>query len=148
MAQVVHLTAMVGTSGQIGLRGNVPWATNPEILDMVSEFSKRVFEQCHDAIWVAGPKTMPSLVAVRSIMQVSPEMFSVSARDGLDPQEFLDMLDEQYPDRDVWIMGGESTFRLFMPWVNQFHVTVVPYSGPADKYLPDIFPARRKANMI
>ncbi len=45
---------------------------------------------------------------------------------------------EQYDTDDIYIIGGESIYRQFLPMCTVAHVTKINYSYEADTYFPDL----------
>lgn len=45
---------------------------------------------------------------------------------------------EQYPTEDVYIIGGDSVYRQFLPYCNMAHVTRIDYAYEADAWFPNI----------
>lgn len=45
---------------------------------------------------------------------------------------------ENYPDEDVYIIGGSSIYKEFLPYCNVAHVTRIDHAYEADAYFPDI----------
>lgn len=55
-----------------------------------------------------------------------------------DPRVYLlDEIQRYFPSREIWIAGGERTYRSFMPYVERFYVSRIPWTGPADRYMPE-----------
>ena len=45
---------------------------------------------------------------------------------------------EQYPSEEVYIIGGESIYRQFLPYCDVAHVTKIDYAYEADTYFPNL----------
>ena len=45
---------------------------------------------------------------------------------------------EQYPSGEVYIIGGESIYRQFLPYCDVAHVTKINYAYEADTYFPNL----------
>lgn len=52
-------------------------------------------------------------------------------------EETLELL-KQYNSDDVYIIGGESIYRAFLPYVETIYVTKIDYAYEADTYFPDL----------
>lgn len=52
-------------------------------------------------------------------------------------KEALEVL-KAYNDRDIYVAGGESIYRQFLPYCNVAHVTKVNYVYEADTYFPNL----------
>ena len=51
-----------------------------------------------------------------------------------------DILQElkKYPSQEVYIIGGESIYRQFLPYCDTAHVTKIDYAYEADTYFPNL----------
>ncbi len=45
---------------------------------------------------------------------------------------------KQYNSEDVFIVGGESIYRQFLPYCDTIHLTKIDYEYKADAYFPDL----------
>ncbi len=52
-------------------------------------------------------------------------------------EEILEEL-KKYNDEDIYIIGGESVYRQFLPYCNVAHVTKIDHAYAADKYFPNL----------
>lgn len=52
-------------------------------------------------------------------------------------EEALEVL-KQYDDEDIYVIGGESVYRQFLPYCSVAHVTKINYSYDADTYFPNL----------
>ena len=52
-------------------------------------------------------------------------------------EEALEVL-KQYNDEDIYVIGGESVYRQFLPFCSVAHVTKINYSYDADTYFPNL----------
>lgn len=52
-------------------------------------------------------------------------------------EEVLEEL-KNYPTEDVYIIGGDSIYREFLPYCDVAHVTRIDHAYAADAYFPDI----------
>lgn len=53
------------------------------------------------------------------------------------PEEVLEEL-KKYDDEDIFIIGGESIYRLFLPYCSVAHVTKIDHTYQADAFFPDL----------
>lgn len=53
------------------------------------------------------------------------------------PEEVLDEI-RKYSSEDVYIIGGDSVYRQFLPWCDVAHVTRIDHAYEADVWFPDI----------
>ena len=52
-------------------------------------------------------------------------------------EEVLEEL-KNYADEDVYVVGGESIYRQFLPYCNVAHVTKIDYEYQVDRYFPNL----------
>ncbi|MCI6021113.1 MAG: dihydrofolate reductase [[Bacteroides] pectinophilus] len=52
-------------------------------------------------------------------------------------EEALEVL-KQYNDEDIYVIGGESVYRQFLPYCSVAHVTKINYSYDADTYFSNL----------
>ena len=55
-------------------------------------------------------------------------------------EEVLEEL-KKYPSEDIYIIGGESVYRQFLPYVDTIYMTKIDYAYHADAYFPKLDPA-------
>lgn len=53
------------------------------------------------------------------------------------PEEVLEEL-KKYKDEDIYIIGGESIYRQFLPYCSVAHVTRIDHVYQADAHFPDL----------
>ena len=53
------------------------------------------------------------------------------------PEELFEEL-KQYAEEDVYVVGGESIYRLLLPYCNVAHVTKIDHAYAADAYFPNL----------
>lgn len=52
-------------------------------------------------------------------------------------QEALDALQDT-PEEDIYVIGGEQIYRLFLPYCSTAHITRIDYAYDGDRYFPDL----------
>lgn len=52
-------------------------------------------------------------------------------------EEALEIL-KSYEDEDIYVIGGESIYRQFLPYCDVAHVTKINYEYDADTYFPNL----------
>ena len=52
-------------------------------------------------------------------------------------EELLDRL-KAYPDEEIYIIGGESVYRMMLPYCSVAHVTKIDHVYEADAYVPNL----------
>ena len=131
----LHLIAAVGLRGQIGYRGKLPWEGDPQF----QSASKR------DLSWFARLTSGCVLIMGKGTFDSLPPNFDpgdrqivIYSRQLGAPGEFLADLFAQHGGGDYWVCGGEAIYRTFMPYIQFYHITQIPYDGPADRYMPPL----------
>lgn len=126
----VNLIAAVGRNGELGLAGALPWH-HPEDLAW--------FRRMTDGgVLVMGERTVRSL----------PAGFEAGSRKIVSwgglimPWATLRSIERQFPTREVWIAGGAHTYRSFLPHVERVYLSRIPYDGPADTFMPELWNRR------
>lgn len=119
MSQTVHLIMSISRNGVIGQNGQIPW----ELPDEQKRF--RTLTLGH--VVVMGRKTWENLrfrplpgrdcvilTRDKNYKAVNAEVF----------HSFTEIL-KSYPDREIWVAGGESIFDLAQHHAHQLHLTVI-----------------------
>lgn len=117
---IVRLIAAVGVHGQIGLNGALPWRDSEDL-----KFFKR---ETMGSVVVMGSKTAAGL-------NLPGRRIHVMKRSET-PQDVIGMyLDEPH----IWIAGGATIYRIWMPYVRMASITLTGYRGPADTFMPPLW---------
>lgn len=126
-----HVKAVVaiGNFGQIGHDGKLPWHDRRDL----AHFKALTM----GGLCIVGKKTAHTL----------PEL---PGRDlyiwqrGDDPVRFA----ERNAHRDIWIIGGATIYRLWMPFISMSIVTHIDYDTQCDTYMPFMWrmPLKRAQN--
>jgi dihydromethanopterin reductase len=120
----VRVICAIGQSGQLGLRGQLPWE-GAKGTDYVADV-ERFFALTRGHVLLAGPKTFRSFPDFafknRTIVEI---------RSNLAPAEAL----AAYPERVVYICGGPPVWSAYAPFINHWDITRLPYDGEADRFL-------------
>lgn len=120
---VVRVICAIGQSGQMGLKGHLPWEGNrePEYKADVARF----FEITSGHVLAAGPKTVGS---VPEFARADRELFVL--RSHMDPEKTL----ARFSGRVVFIGGGSAIWDAYACFVSHWDITRLPYDGPADRW--------------
>lgn len=137
----VHLIAAVGLSGQIGLDGKVPWRGDPSLEEHTARDLAQFAQMTAGGVLIMGSVTAQSLPHQFQWGDRTIYIWRQNREEFLTPELMLKNLREAYPYRDIWICGGQKVYELFTPFVDWHHVSVIPYDGPADRYMPPMIPA-------
>lgn len=122
MAQVRAMCA-IGSRGQLGLRGRLPWQgeRGPEFREDVRRFWVATLGH----VLVAGPRTTKSIpkeaYANRTIVEIRSSMV---------PEEVL----ARFPGRVVFIGGGPQVWTAYARLIQHWDITRLPYDGEADRW--------------
>jgi dihydromethanopterin reductase len=138
---MINLIVAAGEQGEIGLLGRIPWLNDPKVSAAVKQDMRWFFDLTANGILVVGSATWREMRA----LGFAKAQRIVAEWDGeQNPETFLRELEEQHLDRDIWICGGERTYRAFLPFVERFYVSRIPWTGPADRFMPPLFPQKRE----
>lgn len=83
------------------------------------------------------PQGMPLKNRTNIIMSTNPDYHVKDAIIVHSKEELLKEL-EKYPSEDIYIIGGESVYRMMLPYCNVAHVTKIDHAYEADTYFPDL----------
>ena len=122
MADIRSMCA-IGLSGQLGLRGSLPWEGDPR-----PEFRAdvaRFFEMTRGHVLLAGPKTIASVPAF-----ALEDRTIVALRSGDDPQQMI----ERFAGRVIFIGGGPPVWDVYARFIRHWDITRLPYDGEADRW--------------
>jgi dihydromethanopterin reductase len=122
MADVRSMCA-IGSSGQLGLNGELPWEGDPR-----PEFKAdvaRFFDMTRGHVLIAGPRTIGAVPefarADRTLMVI---------RSSMKPDEVL----AKFEGRVVFVGGGPPVWDVYAPFIRHWDITRLPYDGPADRW--------------
>ncbi len=120
----VRSMCAIGMSGQLGLRGQLPWEgdTRPEFVADVARF----FDVTRGHVVMAGPRTTG---AIPDFARADRTVVTIRSTD--DPEAML----ARFPDRVVYIGGGPPVWAVYARFIRHWDITRLPYDGEADRYL-------------
>ena len=121
----IHLIAAVGKRGQIGIDGTMPWLDD----ETMAWFRELTFGD----IVVLGRRTFET-----TRCWADREKLCMSRAES--PSDIIN----RYIDRKIiWIGGGATIYKLWLPFVEVSLIRQVSYDGPADVWMPNLwFPDR------
>lgn len=132
---MINLIAAVGLNGEIGHKGKIPWLDDPRIEAVVRDDLGWFARQTEGGVLVVGSATYREMLE----MGFQPGTRDVWRWNGTEPARFfLEQLQQELPGRDVWICGGAHTYRAFMPFVQRYYISRIPWTGEADRFMPPI----------
>ena len=126
------IVAAIGKQGQLGLNKVMPWH-NPEDLN---HFKNLTMDK-KDVFGSVTYENLPKKLKGR-------EIFLVTIND-LQSDEFTVIKDfkafcqeHQQSDDVYYICGGESIYEQALPYTDEFYLSMIDYSGPADTFFPEV----------
>lgn len=133
---MINMIAAVGQRGELGFQGNIPWR-NEIPADLLKSDLGWFAKQTAGGVLVVGGRTYEEMLT----MGFNPGDREVKRWDGRTPaRPFLTTLQLGHPGQEIWICGGGHTYATFMPYVQRFHISLIPWTGQADVYLTPILP--------
>ena len=103
---IVRVICAIGQSGQMGLKGRLPWEGNRS--PVFTADAARFFDITRGHVLLAGPRTIGSI----------PEF----ARG------------KRFARRVVFIGGGPAIWNAYARFISHWDITRLPYDGPADRW--------------
>lgn len=83
------------------------------------------------------PQGMPLPNRTNIILSTNPD-YQVKDAVVVHNKEELDAELKKYPTEDVYIIGGESVYRMMLPECSVVHVTKIDHDYEADAYFPNL----------
>lgn len=83
------------------------------------------------------PQGQPLKNRTNIILSTNPDYHVKDAVIAHSKEELLELL-KGYPDEDVYIIGGESVYRMMLPYCDVAHVTKIDHAYEADAYFPNL----------
>lgn len=83
------------------------------------------------------PQGMPLPSRINIILSTNPD-YKVKDAVVVHSKEELDTELKKYPTEDVYIIGGESVYRMMLPACDVVHVTKIDHDYEADAYFPNL----------
>ena len=83
------------------------------------------------------PQGMPLANRTNIILSTNPD-YRVKDAVVVHSKEELDAELKKYPTEDVYIIGGESVYRMMLPACDVVHVTKIDHDYEADAYFPNL----------
>ena len=134
----MNIVVAVDENGGIGYQG--------DLLVSIPLDHQRFRKQTINKVVVMGRKTLESLQQGQPlgqrdniILSADPAYRCRHAEVAHSMDEALKLL-EKYPSEDIYIIGGESVYRQFLPYVDTIYMTKIDYAYHADAYFPKLDP--------
>ncbi len=117
---------------------------NNELLVRIPNDMKMFRQTTIGKVVVMGRKTLESfpngqpLPKRTNIVLTTNEDYKV--KDAIVVHSKEELLEElkNYPEEDIFIIGGESIYRMMLPYCKTAHVTRTDYAYDADTFFPDL----------
>lgn len=122
------------------------WAIgrNGKLLVSIPDDMKMFREETTNKVIVLGRKTLLTFpgglpLANRTNIILSQDK-NFKVKDALVFNKVEDVMLElkKYNDNDIYIVGGESIYKQFLPYCNVAHITKIDFSYFADKHMPNL----------
>ena len=132
----MNLIVAVDKNWGIGYKG-----TQPVEIPMDRKFFR---ETTSGKVVVLGRKTLETFPNGLPLMNrtniILTENKEFKAKGAIVCHSMEDALEElkNYEDDDIYIIGGESIYRQFLPYCNVAHVTKIDYTYQVDRYFPNL----------
>lgn len=132
----MNLIAAVDKNWAIGRKG--------QLLVTIPQDQRRFREETVGKVIVMGRKTLESLPGGRplpgrrNIVLSRDSAYKVKGADVCHSLEETMALVKNYPSEKVYIIGGESLYRQFLPFCDRAYVTAVDFAYAADVHMPNL----------
>ena len=83
------------------------------------------------------PQGLPLANRTNIILSTNPDYKVKGAVVVHSKEELMEEL-AKYPSEDIYIIGGESVYRMMLPYCDVAHVTKIDHVYEADSYFPDL----------
>ena len=83
------------------------------------------------------PNAQPLPNRVNIVMTQNPDYQAKGCVIVHNTEELLEEL-KNYPDKQVYVVGGESIYRELLPYCKEAYVTRIDYAYQADRYFPNL----------
>lgn len=122
------------------------WAigNKSSLLVRIPNDSKALRQETSGKVVVLGRKTLetfpqgkPLAGSTNIILSTNPDYQVKGANVVHDIEELLEEL-KKYNDEDIYIIGGESIYRMMLPYCDVVHVTKIDHNYEADAYFPNL----------
>ncbi len=132
------ISIIVAVSEDLGI------GMNNELLWHISEDLKRFKKLTHGKTVIMGKKTWESLprkplAGRKNIVLTDKQGETFEA--AITAYSISDSLEKSSDGTDIFIIGGESIYRQFMPLADRLYITFVHSKAEADVFFPEIDPA-------
>jgi dihydrofolate reductase len=130
------MTAIVATDQQNGI------GLNNRLLCHLPDDLKHFKKLTLHNIVIMGRKTYESIGKplpdrINIVLSKNPSLQIPEVQIYHNPQEILKSLPQKYPDKKIFIIGGEKIYRLFYPYIKEIQRTFIHHTFKADAFFPN-----------
>lgn len=132
----MNLIAAVDNNWAIGLKG--------QLLVSIPADQKRFRNETINKVVVLGRKTMDTFPGGRPLKNRRNIILSRNPKYEVKDAEVVHTIDEllelvkDVNTEDVYIIGGESIYREFLPYCDRAYITKINYTYQSDAYFPNL----------
>ena len=115
-----------------------------KLLISIPDDMRYFMERTTGKVCIMGKKTLLSLPGGRPLNNrvniVITHDYNFQIKGAVVVHSVEEALEEakKYASEDVYIIGGESVYRQFMPYVDTAYITYIDYTYQADTYFPNL----------
>lgn len=130
------ITAIVAVEKNqgIGYNNSMPW---PRLVNDMQWFKKNTNHNVvimGSSTWKSIGRPLPDRINV--VLSRTQNYSGINAADHTfsDPHTALNFCQLEYPDKEIYIIGGEEIYKLYMPLVDRFLITEIDQDYICDKF--------------
>lgn len=132
----MNLIVAVDKNWAIGKNNKIMWSIPADM--------KFFREKTTGHVVVMGRKTLESfpggLPLKKRVNIILTKNREYRVKDGILVHTLEELLEElkQYPSEDIYIIGGESVYRMMLPYCDTAYITKIDHAYEADTYFPNL----------
>lgn len=117
---------------------------NDNLLIQIPRNQKMFLEETKGKVLVMGRKTLATFPQGMPLGGRTNIILSANAKLQIKGATVVHSLEElfeelkQYPDEDIYVVGGESVYKQLLPYCNVAHVVKMDHAYIANKFFPDL----------
>lgn len=132
----------------IGYNGQMPWPHLKGDMNWFRNMTTNQIVVMGSTTWKSiGSKPLPNRINV--VLSKSNNYSGKGAADHTfaDPDLAISFLQTEYVDKEVFIIGGDSVYKYFMPIIDKFYVTEIECDYTCDRHF-DLTYVQKKYNNV
>ena len=132
---MINCIVAVDSNQGIGLNGQMPW---PHLKDDMNFFKKVTSNQVvimGSTTWKSiGSKPLPNRINI--VLSRTHNYSGQGAADHTfsDTDTVLAFCENEYPDKEIFIIGGDAIYQQYMDIVDRFYITEIDANYQCDKF--------------